>query len=85
MPIEPPKPKCKVCQRIKQEANRWFRVTRVEAEGRVVGMRWSGLVAEDVLDEGADFVCGPGCLAKETCEVAQEVIEGAREPESANG
>jgi hypothetical protein len=60
MPVEPPKPKCKVCQQIKQEANRWFRIERVKADGRVVGMRWTGLVAEDVLDPDADFVCGPG-------------------------
>lgn len=75
MPIEPAKPKCKVCQRVKQEANRWFRVERVEEQGRVIGMRWSGLVAEDMLDEDADFVCGPGCMARETSEVAQKVIE----------
>lgn len=84
MPVEPPKPKCKVCQQIKQEANRWFRVERIEAEGRVVGMRWSGLVAEDVLDPNADFVCGPGCLEKETSEVAQAVIEGQKLPQSAH-
>jgi hypothetical protein len=85
MPIEPRKPKCKVCQRVKQEANRWFRVERVEAEGRVVGMRWGALAAEDVLDQDADFVCGPGCLARETSEVAQAVIEGEKMLESANG
>lgn len=39
-------------------------------------MRWTGLVERDVLDRDADFVCGPGCLAKETSEAAQEVIEG---------
>lgn len=80
MPIEPPKPKCKVCQRVKQEANRWFRVQRVEADGRVIGMSWSRLSAEDLLDRDADFVCGPGCLAKETCEAAQTVIEAEKLP-----
>jgi hypothetical protein len=85
MPIEPAKPKCKICRRVKQKANRWFRVERVEAEGRVVGMRWREFVAEDMLDEEADFVCGPGCLAKETSEVAEQVIEGEKSPLSANG
>lgn len=85
MPIVPPKPKCKVCQRIKQEANRWFRVECIEVSGRVVGMRWSGLVAEDLLDQDADFVCGPGCLAKETSDVAQKVIEGEKSPEYVPG
>lgn len=85
MPVEPPKPKCKVCQQIKQEANRWFRIERIKADGRVVGMRWTALVAEDVFDPDADFVCGPGCLAKETSEVAQAVIEGEMAPESAEG
>ena len=84
MPIEPPKPKCKICGRIKQEANRWFRVERTEAKWRVVGMRWRELVAEDVLDPDADFVCGPGCLARETSEVAEIVIEGEKSPGSAS-
>lgn len=84
MPIVPAKPKCKVCQRIKQEANRWFRIECIEAEGRVVGMRWRELVTEDVLDLDADFVCGPGCLARETSEIAQQVIEG-KKPAPANG
>lgn len=84
MPIEPPKPKCKVCQRVKQQANRWFRITRIEEDGRVVGMRWHMFEAEDVLDEDADFVCGPGCLAKETSEIAQQVIEEERSPEPAH-
>jgi hypothetical protein len=84
MPIEPPKPKCKVCQRVKQEANRWFRVEPVEAEARVVGMRWSRLEAEDLLDPDADFVCGPGCLARETSEIAQKVIEEEPAPDSAH-
>jgi hypothetical protein len=84
MPIVPPKPKCKICQRVKQEVNRWFRVERIEAQGRVVGMRWRELVTEDVLDQDADFVCGPGCLARETSEVAQHVIEGERMSESAH-
>lgn len=83
MPLEPPKPKCKICQRVKQEANRWFRIERLAADGRVIGMRWSGLVVEDLLDRDADFVCGPGCLAKETSEIAQMVIEGEQAPDSA--
>lgn len=85
MPIEPPKPKCKICQRVKQEANRWFRIECIEARGRVVGMRWTRLLPEDLLDQEADFVCGPGCLAKETSEVAQKVIEGEKVAESASG
>lgn len=80
MPIEPPKPKCKVCHRVKQQANRWFRVTRVEEGGRAIGMRWSGFVDTDVLDENADFVCGPGCLTKITSEIAQQVIEAESLP-----
>lgn len=82
MTIEPPKPKCKICQVVKQEANRWFRIQRVEEDGRVVGMRWHMFRAEDMLDEDADFVCGPGCLAKETSEIAQQVIEEERWPEA---
>ncbi|MFP5235044.1 MAG: hypothetical protein ACLGSD_04010 [Acidobacteriota bacterium] len=78
MPVEPPKPKCKICRRVKQEANRWFRIERIEEEGRAVGMRWQMFTAEDVHKNDADFVCGPGCLAKETCEIAQWVIEEER-------
>lgn len=84
MPIEPAKPKCKVCQRVKQETNRWFRVENIETEGRTLGMRWTRLDAEDVLDENADFVCGPGCLAKETSEVAEKVIDEENSPHSAD-
>ena len=78
MPVEPPKPKCKICRRVKQETNRWFRIQRLEEGGRVVGMRWQMFTAEDVQEKDADFVCGPGCLAKETCEIAQQVIEEER-------
>ncbi len=85
MPIEPPKPKCKVCRRIKQQANRWFRIERIQEQGHLVGMRWSALKHEDLLDEDADFVCGPGCLAKETSDLAQSVIEGEQRPEAAVG
>lgn len=85
MPIEPPKPKCKVCQSVKQEANRWFRVERIEANGRLVGMRWSRLLAKDLQDRNADFVCGPGCLARETSEAAQKVIEDEKPVALADG
>lgn len=85
MPIDPPKPKCKVCRRIKQQANRWFRIERIQEQGHLAGTRWSALKPEDLLDEDADFVCGPGCLAKETSDLAQRVIEGEQRPEAVVG
>ena len=48
----------------------------------MLDMRWSRLLAEDVLDQEADFVCGPGCLAKETSEAAYGVIAGEKSQES---
>ncbi len=49
---------------IKQQENRWFRIERIQKQGHIVGMCWSALELEDLLDEEADFVCGLGCLKR---------------------